>query len=215
MRSVNNKNKHLGIQSVRQIKYMYYNLGKGQGMKRLISVIAIAAFCLPAVADSNVLFGEHDNSITLYAAQSTGSGSLLKLIQPGLWDFAPQTFVMFQYSQPIKFFRLDSRLNLNVGNNFAYKSSDGLNFFGVGISIDTALLQYHGWYMGIGIGPFMRDRMDRWVESRLVFKEKFFIGKSLDDNWNIEIATIHFSNGNFTTANEGFNFFGMSIGYKF
>lgn len=183
-------------------------------MKKLIAIV-LATLSTGALAETNVFFGDKMNSITLYAQQSVGSGTLLKLVQPGLWDFCPQTFIMAQYSQPIQFFRLDSRLNLNIGNNFAYKSSDGLGFLGIGISVDSALLQYKGWYIGIGIGPFMRDSRDRWVESRLVFQEKFFIGKSFANNWNIEIATIHFSNGNFTSVNEGFNFAGISIGYKF
>lgn len=183
-------------------------------MKKLIAIV-LATLSTGALAETNVFFGDKMNSITLYAQQSVGSGTLLKLVQPGLWDFCPQTFIMAQYSQPIQFFRLDSRLNLNIGNNFAYKSSDGLGFLGIGISVDSALLQYKGWYIGIGIGPFMRDSRDRWIESRLVFQEKFFIGKSFANNWNIEIATIHFSNGNFTSVNEGFNFAGISIGYKF
>jgi len=182
--------------------------------KYLLPLIALIA-ANSAIADSNIMFGEKINSLTLYAAQSVGSGSLLKLVQPGLWDFFPQTFVMLQYSQPIKFFRLDSRLNLNIGQNFAYKSSEGLSFMGIGISVDTALLQYHGWYMGIGIGPFMRNTRDYWVESRLVFEEKFFIGKNISDDWYIELFTVHFSNGNFTPKNEGFNFAGLSVGYKF
>lgn len=184
-------------------------------MKKYILPLLFLSSISPTFAENNVFFGDKINSITFYGAQSTGHGSLLKLIQPGLWDFYPQTFLMAQYSQPIKFFRLDSRLNLNVGQNFAYRGSSGLEFFGVGISIDSALLQYDGWYMGIGIGPFMRDQMDRWVESRLVFKEKFFIGKNINENWNIEIFTVHFSNGNFTPVNEGFNFAGIGFGYKF
>lgn len=183
-------------------------------MKKIIAIV-LATLSTGALAETNVFFGDKMNSITLYAQQSVGSGTLLKLVQPGLWDFCPQTFIMAQYSQPIQFFRLDSRLNLNIGNNFAYKSSDGLGFLGIGISVDSALLQYKGWYIGIGIGPFMRDSRDRWIESRLIFQEKFFIGKSFANNWNIEIVTIHFSNGNFTPVNEGFNFAGISIGYKF
>jgi len=185
-----------------------------QSMKK-ISVFLLAILTAPAVADSNIFFGEKINAITLYGAQSTGSGSLLKLIQPGIWDFNPQTFLMAQYSQPMKFFRLDSRLNLNIGQNIAYNSSKGLSFFGMGISIDSALFQYDGWYFGIGIGPFMRDNMDRWVESRLVFEEKVFIGKNFADNWHFEIFTVHFSNGNFTDKNKGFNFAGIGLGYKF
>lgn len=184
-------------------------------MKKYLTILGVLMSITPVMAQDNVFFGDKINSITLYGAQSTGSGTLLKLIQPGLWDFGPQTFVMAQYSQPIQFFRLDSRLNLNVGKNFGYNSNGGLSFLGMGISIDTALLQYDGWYMGIGIGPFMRGTRDYWVESRLVFEEKFFIGKNINDNWNIEIFTVHFSNGNFTPANEGFNFAGVSIGYKF
>lgn len=184
-------------------------------MKKIIPVLCTATLIVPAFAETNVFFGDKINSITLYGTQSTGSGSLLKMIQPGIWDISPQNFIMFQYSQPMKFFRLDSRLNLNIGQNFAYNSSRGLSFFGMGISVDSALLQYNNWYMGIGIGPFMRDGMDYWVESRLVFEEKFFIGKVINDRWNFEIATIHFSNGNFTNKNEGFNFAGISVGYKF
>ena len=184
-------------------------------MKRILNALCLGFIISPALADTNVFFGDKINSFSLYATQSTDSGSLLKLIQPGIWDFAPQNFVMLQYSQPIKFFRLDSRLNLDVGQNFAYGSSRGLSFMGIGISVDSALLQYNGWYFGIGIGPFMRDNMDRWVESRLVFGEKVFIGKNLNENWNFELYTIHFSNGNFTPANEGFNFAGIGVGYKF
>ena len=184
-------------------------------MKKYTALFALAMLIEPAVAQDNIMFGDKINSITLYGAQSTGSGTLLKLVQPGIWEVSPQTFVMLQYAQPIKFFRLDSRLNLNVGQNFAYKSSKGLSFSGIGISVDTALLQYKGWYTGIGIGPFMRGTMDYWVESRLVFGEKFFIGKNIDEYWYIELFTIHFSNGNFTKTNEGFNFAGFSVGYKF
>jgi len=184
-------------------------------MKKIIIALCLIGALTPAFAEKNIMFGDKINSIAIYGAQSTGSGTLLKLLYPGIWDISPQTFFMAQYSQPMKFFRLDSRLNLNVGQNFGYKSSSGLSFFGVGISIDTALLQYKDWYMGIGIGPFMRDYMDDWVESRLVFKEKFFIGKNFSDNWFAEIFTVHFSNGNFTNKNEGFNFAGISIGYKF
>lgn len=212
---VNNKNCEKGIKSTLFLLFESFFVIKMLGMKKfLISLLALFIIC-PAIADNNVMFGDKANSMTLYAAQSTGSGSLLKLVQPGIWEFYPQTLVMLQYAQPIKFFRLDSRLNLNIGQNFAYNSSRGLSFMGIGISVDTALLQYDGWYMGIGIGPFMRNRMDRWVESRLVFGEKFFIGKNISDNWYAEIFTIHFSNGNFTPRNEGFNFAGISVGYKF
>ena len=166
-------------------------------------------------ADTNVMFGEKNNSFTLYTAQSTGSGSLSNLVYICYYEISPQTFFLLKYRQPIQFVRLDSRLNLNIGQNLARQSSRGLSFFGIGISIDTALLQYDGWYFGIGIGPFMRDYMDDWVASRLVFEEKVFLGKNFGENWHAELFTVHFSNGNFTEPNEGFNFFGVGIGYRF
>jgi hypothetical protein len=184
-------------------------------MKKIIFILSLCACLSPAFAEKNIMFGEKINSITVYGAQSTGSGTLFKLVQPGLWDINPQSLLLVQYSQPMTLFRLDSRLNLNAVQNFGYNSSSGLSFFGMSISIDTAIFQYKDWYAGLGIGPYMRDRMDRWVESRLVFGEKVFIGKSINENWNIEIFTIHFSNGNFTEKNEGFNFAGIGFGYKF
>lgn len=184
-------------------------------MRKISFIFCLFGLLNPAFAETNIMFGKKINSLTLYAAQSTGSGTLFKLFYPGYWDISPQTFIMAQYSQPITFFRLDSRLNLNIAQNFGYNSSKGLSFGTIGISVDTALLQYKSWYTGIGIGPYMRDRMDRWVESRLVFGEKFFIGKSINENWNFEIFTIHFSNGNFTKNNDGFNFVGAAVGYKF
>ena len=180
-----------------------------------VALFLLTTLTMPAMADSNVFFGDKINAITIYGAQGTGSGTLLKLIQPGIWDFVPQTLLMAQYSQPMKFFRLDSRLNLNLGQNIAHSSSHGLSFAGIGISIDSALFQYHDWYFGIGIGPFMRNKMDRWVESRLLFQEKVFVGKNFATNWHVELFTVHFSNGNFTEKNLGFNFFGAGIGYKF
>ena len=184
-------------------------------MKKIAGILSLIALTTPVFAENNVFFGDKINSITIYGTQSTGPGTLFKIFDPTIWEFYPQIFAMFQYSQPMTFFRLDSRLNLNIGQNFAYDTSSGLSFAGIGISIDTAILQYHGWYTGIGIGPFMRDSRDRWVESRLVFEEKFFIGKNINERWNFEISTIHFSNGNFTNANEGFNFVGIGFGYKF
>ena len=184
-------------------------------MKKITFLFCLLTLFYPAFAENNVMFGKKTNSLTLYVAQSTGSGTLFKLINPVLWDIYPQTFFMAQYSQPMKFFRLDSRLNLNITQNFGYNNNSNLSFFSMGISIDTAILQYNNWYTGIGIGPYMRDNLDRWVDSRLVFGEKFFIGKSINENWNFEIFTIHFSNGNFTKINKGFNFVGASVGYKF
>ena len=83
-------------------------------MKKIITVLSLCCLLTPAFAEKNVFFGEKINSITVYGAQSTGPGTLLKLVQPGIWDIYSQTFLMAQYSQPITFFRLDSTKHIRA-----------------------------------------------------------------------------------------------------
>ena len=49
-------------------------------MNKIAIFLCTIALTVPAFAEKNIFFGEKINSITLYGAQSTGSGSLLKLI---------------------------------------------------------------------------------------------------------------------------------------
>lgn len=185
-------------------------------MKKFIPFILCAILPLYASAAQNPMFGPGDeNSIMIYAGQSTGSGTLFKLIQPSLWEFGPQTLFMAQYSQPMTIFRLPARQNLAAVTSIAYESNHGLSFSAVGISWDVSLFDYRGFYIGAGLGPYMRDSRDRWVDSRLVFGEKFFIGKNIGDDWRIEFFTLHFSNGDFTDVNKGFNYTGLAVSYSF
>ncbi len=171
---------------------------------------------MSANADSNVFFDDGDeNSLTIHLATGTGPGSLLHLVYPGEWDIVPMTAVMLEYAQPMKIFRMPARMNINIIQNSAYNSARGLSFFGGGISWDVAPISWRGIYIGVGFGPYYRDNYDRWVSSRLVFGEKFFIGGRVSEHTRIEFFTLHFSNGDFTTTNRGFNFAGLSIGYSF
>ncbi len=148
-------------------------------------------------------------------AQSTGHGDLGHLALPWEWKINPMTLIMMQYSQPIQIFRLPSRINFNLVQNFAYGANDGNSFGAIGISWDIVLAQICGWYFGIGAGPYMRDSGDEYVASRLVFGERVFIGKNLSNRIRAELFTQHFSNGDFTKTNHGFNFLGMAINYSF
>ena len=186
-------------------------------MKKLVAVI-LAVLTLPAVADDDVnpLFGAgNENNIAIYAAQGTGPGTMFKLVDPFLWEFEPMTSLIVQYSQPLNIFRLPSRMNLNFVQNFAYGDDHGLSFMAIGVSWDVALINWRGFYLGIGIGPYMRDSNDRYVESKLVFGERVFIGKNIGNDWRIELFTQHFSNGDFTEINRGFNFTGLGVNYSF
>lgn len=179
--------------------------------------ICIAALIfLPTITVANPMFEtDKQNSIGLYLAQSTGHGDLGHLVWPWDWNINPMTFAMFQYSQPTNIFRLPARINFNLMQNFAYDSDKGKSFAAIGVSWDVVLGQFCGWYFGIGIGPYMRDSGDEWVSSRLVFGERVFIGKNLNEHFHAELFTQHFSNGDFTETNYGFNFLGLAINYSF
>ena len=185
-------------------------------MLKILPVILIALCVTPAIAEQNPKFGPgHENSAMLYAGQSTGSHNLVKLVWPFAWDIYPQTLLIFTYSQPTEIMRLPSRMNISLVQNIAYESSHGLSFIGAGLSWDVSLFEWRGFYFGVGIGPYYRDNQDRWVSSRFMFGEKVFIGKNINSNWRGELFTQHFSNGDITDINYGFNFFGLVINYSF
>lgn len=165
---------------------------------------------------ANPMFDTYNqNSVGIYIAQSTGHGDLGHLVLPWEWDINPMTMVMLQYSQPIPIFRLPARINFNLIQNFAYKNDDGKSFGAIGVSWDVVLAQYCGWYFGIGIGPYMRDSGDDFVASRLVFGERVFLGKNLNNRTRAELFSQHFSNADFTEINRGFNFIGLALNYSF
>lgn len=165
---------------------------------------------------ANPMFAEHtQNSIGIYAGQSTAQGDLGHLVFPWDWRIKPMSIAILQYAQPINILRLPGRVNVSMLQNFAYDSEDGASFGAFGISWDVVLGSFCGWYFGGGIGPFMRDSGDKYVESRLVFGERLFIGKNIGENWRAELFTLHFSNGDFTEINRGFNFVGLGINYSF
>lgn len=185
-------------------------------MRKILSIIAVLCITAPAIAAENPMFDDGDeNAFTLNIAQSTGSHNIRKLIWPPDWTIYPQTLIMLTYSQPMEIMRLPSRMNISIVQNIAYESSNGLSFIGAGMSWDVSLVDWRGFYLGIGIGPYYRDNHDRWVSSRLMFGEKVFIGKDIADHWRGELFTIHFSNGDLTDINTGFNFLGLAISRSF
>ena len=162
-------------------------------MKKIFIGFFILFVIGAARAETNVFFDDGDeNAVSVYAAWGTGSGSLLHLVYPGKWEIVPMTSVMLQYSQPMTIFRMPARMNLNLIQNISYGSAHGLSFFGGGISWDVAPLHWARYYIGIGIGPYYRNNYDRWVSSRLVFGEKFFIGARIAERTRVELFTIHF-----------------------
>jgi len=186
-------------------------------MMKKICVLLLAAFiATPAICASNVMFApDAKNAFAIYISNSTDCGTLFKLVNPTDWHFTPMNLIMVSYRQPMELLRLPGRVNVDLIHNIAYNSNSGASFTGIGIAWDIAFLNWHGFYIGAGLGPYMRDNRDAWVSSRLVFGEKFFIGKNINDDWRVEFMTIHFSNGDLTETNHGFNFVGLSANYSF
>lgn len=196
------------------IKWILCRFGDIIFVMKCIPILCFAI--LPCVVRANPMFDSNTrNSIGIYIAQSTGHGDLGHLVWPWDWEINPMTTAMLQYSQPINFLRLPGRVNVHMLQNFAYRHNDGASFGAVGISWDVVLVSFCGWYFGAGMGPYMRDSGDKYVESRLVFGERVFIGKNIGERIRAEFFTQHFSNGDFTNLNRGFNFLGLGINYSF
>ena len=173
-------------------------------------------FFIPFTLRANPMFADGtQNSVGIYIAQSTGHGDLGHLVFPWEWDLNPMTTFMFQYSQPITILRLPARINVHALQHFAYRHNDGASFGAFGVSWDVVFASVCGWYLGAGLGPYMRDSGDSYVTSRLVFGERVFVGKNLGNRIRAELFSLHFSNGDFTEMNRGFNFFGLALNYSF
>lgn len=182
-------------------------------MKRIYALFFMAT---TFSATANPMFSDSTrNSVGIYLAQGTGQGDLGHLVFPWDWRVGPMTMLMAKYSQPTSFLRLPARINIDILQNVAYNSADGTSFAALGVSWDVVLFEMCGWYAGVGIGPYMRDSGDKYVASRLVFGERVFIGKDIGSRMRAELFSQHFSNGDFTDVNRGFNFLGLGVNYSF
>ena len=168
------------------------------------------------IANANPLFSPGtENSIGIFFGQGTGDGNMWHLVNPLVMNISPMTMFGIQYSQPTTILRLPARINVELLQNIAYHSSSGASFGAVGMSWDVALFSWCGFYIGVGLGEYLRDSGDQYVTSRLVFGERIFFGGQITDRLRAEIFTQHFSNGDFTETNHGLNFIGTSIRYSF
>ena len=172
-------------------------------MKKLIVIfMAALAYSVPAQADSNnVLFGEYKNQIGLYGG--CGVGDMDMESSAGL--------LMLHYSQPTKIFRLDARQSLHIGHVFS--ESDQWSFGG--LSFDAVLVSWNKFYIGAGIGAYIRNNMTPRLDSRFTFGEKAFIGYQITEKLGTELFIQHYSNGDLTGQNLGYNFLGLSFNMNF
>lgn len=118
---------------------------------------------------------------------------------------------MLQYSQPATVFRLDGRQNLHVGH--VLDGNTPWSF--AGASLDVILASYRRVYAGAGIGGFIRTQETERLNSRFTFGERAFIGCRITPTFGAEVFIQHFSNGDLTDKNLGYNFLGLSGSINF
>ncbi|EMZ39966.1 hypothetical protein C826_00792 [Helicobacter bilis WiWa] len=101
-------------------------------------------------------------------------------------------------------------------------SEKALNQLIFGVSQDIVLsIPRTNLYAGVGIGIYIRTLLDSRMNSAFTFGEKVFIGYNYTvankggGGISCEIFVKHYSNGDLTPLNKGFNFFGASVGYSF
>lgn len=149
-----------------------------------------------AAYDLNPMFGDYHSQIGVYGGYAVGGT-------------APEHFNgygLVQYSQPMSIFRLPGRRNIHAG----YVNSRSDPWYMAGGSLDVALLSTNRTWFGIGIGANYRNTDTAGMNSRLIFGERVFIGYRMTDNFNLEIYAQHYSNGDLSEKNKGYNFIGLA-----
>jgi len=124
-----------------------------------------------------------------------------------------------QYSVPNKFL-VNGRETIEIGGfiGTVKPSHTDVSQFYVGLMHEFVMdLKY--FYATAGIGIYVRstdstfNEADR-IGSAFTFGEKFAIGKTFG-SFNIEIMYRHFSNAGLTSKNNGYDMFGIGIGWRF
>jgi len=177
----------------------------------IIFAIAISA---PAFADrpNPFFFGDTQNQMGVQLGQSAGPGAILTIIPGNGWDLEPFQVIALQYSQPTEFFRLPARLNLHAGFFVAWNNmADDYNDPFAGASLDVAFFQWDDFYLGAGLGGYIKPTYDGRMDSLLMFGTKIFLGYRFADLWSVEIYSQHMDNAGLMAVNGGYNFFGLQV----
>jgi hypothetical protein len=182
--------------------------------KNLKNVIFVSCLCLGLVVtcEARSYFGEKENQLSIYVGQEfTGINGKNPRIEQ-LCGFH------IVYSQPNTFFRLQGRQNFEGLCFFAYNNKyRKYNRFTAGLSQDIIIPVYIyncNFFCGLGTGIFISDIGTEKISSRFMFGQKAFVGIKFGTEI-IELFVRHFSNGDLTSKNEGYNFFGIAIVHNF
>jgi lipid A 3-O-deacylase len=188
-------------------------------MKKFVSFIFAALISVSGYASENPIFGDAQNQISVKASIGTGGSSMYNLL--GIrWKMEPFSFFSVEYSQPITFFRLPARQNIEIGTTYGFDKRDGEDWSHyswpiIGLSMDPVLLHTERCYAGVGVGPYIKWQVDSRQDSRFVFGTKVFMGCRVNNSFGVELFTKHFSNGNLTPINAAYNFVGLDVNVNF
>jgi hypothetical protein len=174
----------------------------------LFGFFILGSVCVVTCEAGNY-FGEKRNQLSIYVGQEFSAiyGKSLKT--------EPLCSVNFVYSQPNTFFRVPGRQNFEILGFFAYDYEyKKYNRLTAGLSQDIIIPVYKCVFFGLGTGIFISQRTTEKVSSRFIFGQKAFVGIKFDDEI-VELVVRHFSNGDLTPQNSGYNFIGIVLAHNF
>ena len=178
-------------------------------MKKIIFAV-FAFLAIGARAENNVLLGENRNQI------GVSFGSKFD-VHDG--PFAKPPAAMIQYSQPLRVFRMDSRINAQLVGKFGEDTTGALTspaYLIYAVQFDIAPISIGRFYAGAGIGAGQRTwgRKEDGI-SKFLFGQKAFAGYKITETMAAEFFIQHYSNGGLTAANHGFDFGGLTLLWSF
>ena len=169
----------------------------------------------------NPLFGDKENQLMVNIGQGIAGTWMLELPK----NPVPFNMFLFQYSQPIKFFRLPARLSANFIQTLGYGESECRTYGSwdwqdfttriAFLSTDVLLVWTNKWYIGTGIGTGIQALENARINTKFLLGLKLFMGYTIAGNWRTELFFQHFSNGSTSFQNYSYNFYGLGLGYNF
>jgi hypothetical protein len=197
-------------------------------MKKLIVTFFIlhsSFFIAPPAAQANPFFGDNQNQVSLNIGQGFNSGELIAIKHLG----HPAPFYMFNfgYSQPTEIFRLPARRNVSYvrTQGFDRKDYSGCKYdmcdwvnYSADIFVltgEAALFSGQRWFVGAGMGLAVQGKYNARLNTKFLIPFKLVGGYRVTDNFNLEIAMSHFSNGDTGTENNVYDFWGLGFAWGF
>ncbi|MDR3256487.1 MAG: acyloxyacyl hydrolase [Endomicrobium sp.] len=109
---------------------------------------------------------------------------------------------------------MQGRQNFELFGFFGKDTYENINCLSAGLSQDIIILVLKVFFVGTGLGIFIWNKKTDRVSSNFTFGEKVFVGIKCGDEC-VEFVGRHFSNGDLTDKNSGYNFIGVAMVHNF